>query len=101
MHAWSTRPPCDFAQGDATGKALNVFTPIVVAHKLSPVFVRVAMEEQFSPARTLIESMMPYYEDVDGNFVQQFQSSAFDARFWELYSSPLVTDATFVFARPQ
>jgi hypothetical protein len=99
MHAWSTRPPCDFAQGDATGKALSVFTPIVVAHKLSPAFVRVAMEEQFSPARTLIESMMPYYEDVDGNFVEQFQSSAFDARFWELYLFALLTEERFVFDR--
>jgi hypothetical protein len=99
MHEWSTKPPCDFAQGDATGNALNVFTPIVAAHKLSPAFVRVAMEEQFSPARTLIESMMPYYEDVDGNFVEQFQSSAFDARFWELYVFALLTEERFVFDR--
>jgi len=29
--------------------------------------------------------MMRYHEDVDGNFVQQFQTTGFDARLWELY----------------
>lgn len=29
--------------------------------------------------------MMHYFEDVDGNFIQQFQSDGFDARIWELY----------------
>jgi hypothetical protein len=40
MHDWSKRPPCDFAQGDAAGKALSVFMPIVSAHKLSPASLR-------------------------------------------------------------
>jgi hypothetical protein len=29
--------------------------------------------------------MMCFYEDADGNFVEQFQTTAFDARLWELY----------------
>ena len=29
--------------------------------------------------------MMHWYEDLDGNFVQQFQTTGFDARLWELY----------------
>jgi hypothetical protein len=29
--------------------------------------------------------MMPHFTDVDGNFVEQFQSKGFDARLWELY----------------
>jgi hypothetical protein len=89
MENWSIRPPSDFAQGDEKSQPLNVFIPIVPAHKLHPAFLRVATEEQFSPARALIEAMMPYHEDVDGNFVEQFQSTAFDAvlepsaRRWE------------------
>jgi hypothetical protein len=43
--------------------------------------------------------MMPYYEDVDGNFVQQFQTSAFDARFWELYLFALLNEQGFRFDR--
>jgi len=29
--------------------------------------------------------MMRFYEDTDGNFVEQFQTTAFDACIWELY----------------
>jgi hypothetical protein len=43
--------------------------------------------------------MMHYYEDVDGNFVEQFQSAAFDARFWELYLFALLTEAQFCLDR--
>lgn len=28
---------------------------------------------------------MRWYPDRDGNFIQQFQSEAYDARIWELY----------------
>jgi hypothetical protein len=42
-------------------------------------------EEVFSAARGIIEPMMRWYEDVDGNFIEQFQTTGFDARIWELY----------------
>ena len=29
--------------------------------------------------------MMRWYPDVDGNFIEQFQTSGFNARIWELY----------------
>jgi len=80
MESWSKRPRSDFAQGDETGRALNVFLPIVTAHKLDPAFIQLAAHEQFSPARSLIEAMMPYFADVDGNFIEQFQSTAFEVR---------------------
>lgn len=35
--------------------------------------------------RRLIAAMMRFHEDADGNFVQQFQTTAFDPRIWELY----------------
>ncbi len=28
---------------------------------------------------------MPHFIDIDGNFVQQFQSTGFDSGLWELY----------------
>ncbi len=52
-----------------------------------------------SHARGLIEAMMPYFEDVDGNFIEQFQSTGFDSRFWELYLFALLTEGTYVFDR--
>jgi hypothetical protein len=38
-----------------------------------------------SAARDIIEPMMRWYEDVDGNFIEQFQTTGFDSRIWELY----------------
>ncbi len=32
-----------------------------------------------------MSEMMRHYVDVDGNFVEQFQTTAFDSRIWELY----------------
>lgn len=32
-----------------------------------------------------MSEMMRHFVDVDGNFVQQFQTAAFDSRIWELY----------------
>lgn len=99
VERWSRRPDADFYQGDENLAPVNFFAPIVTPEKQSPAFVRVATAEGFSPAREIIEAMMSYYEDVDGNFVEQFQSTAFDARFWELYLFALLTEAGFVLDR--
>jgi hypothetical protein len=53
--------------------------------KLHPSFVQLADLEGYSPAHGVIEPMMRWYEDADGNFVEQFQTTGFDARIWELY----------------
>jgi len=43
--------------------------------------------------------MMHFFEDVDGNFVEQFQTTAFDARFSELYLFALLTEQRMIFDR--
>src|SRR5262249_26452228 len=99
MGDWSKRPDTDFLQGDEKGTPIDLFLPVGPPGRLSPSFLQVSTREGFSPARALMESMMPYYEDVDGNFVDQFQTTAFDARFWELYLFALLTEQGFVFDR--
>ena len=73
-------------QGDSTKRTVDFFTPLSNAKKpLHPFFKRLAYEDGHSPARSIIELMMRWHEDVDGNFVEQFQTDGFDARTWELY----------------
>lgn len=79
------KPDREFHQGDAPGKPMDFFTRIVPATKLSPTFKILTEAPRYSPARELVEAMMHSYEDADGNFVEQFQTTAFNARFWELY----------------
>ncbi len=73
-----------FPQGDET-LGLDLFTPIVPPEKQHLYFSKLANEDSFIPAKTIINELMPHFVDIDGNFVEQFQSTGFDARLWELY----------------
>lgn len=95
----SACPDSAFEQGDEDGVPLNVFAPVVSGERLNVAFLRLAQGEGFSPARALIEEMMHFFEDVDGNFVEQFQSTALDARFSELYLFALLTEQRMIFDR--
>ncbi|HKS27599.1 MAG TPA: hypothetical protein VJS44_07255 [Pyrinomonadaceae bacterium] len=87
-----------FHQGDEKGEPLDFFTPVVKEEKMSESFKRVFSNEE-RPARGLLAEMMNWYEDVDGNFVQQFQSTGFDARLWELYLYALFNELGYTFNR--
>jgi hypothetical protein len=86
-------------QGDEEGRPIDFFQPVREHERLNPDFIRLATEEGFSPARGIIEPMMRWYEDADGNFVEQFQTTGFDARIWELYLFAAMTEAGFVVDR--
>jgi ribosomal protein L30 len=79
------KPDAAFYQGDAPGRPMDFFTPVVPKERLNPSLKILVTATRYSPARDLIEAMMRFYKDVDGNFVEQFQTTAFNARLWELY----------------
>lgn len=72
-------------QGDVKGEAADFFTPIAPKDRLNPLFEILSKDERYSPARGIIEAMMRWYRDADGNFVEQFQTTGFNPRIWELY----------------
>jgi len=74
----------EFPQGEPV-KGVDLFTPVVPLQKQHPDFVKLASDITFLPARSLINEIAPHFIDVDGNFVEQFQTTGFDARLWELY----------------
>ena len=39
--------------------------------------------------------MMRWHEDADGNLIEQFQTSGFDARIWELYLFAALSEAGY------
>ncbi|RQS48583.1 hypothetical protein DIE00_11395 [Burkholderia sp. Bp8989] len=87
------------AQGDEKGKLVDFFFPVVPKEKLNPDFATISTLEGYSPAVELVKVMMRWYEDADGNFVEQFQTTGFDARLWELYLFAMLVEAGFVFDR--
>jgi len=85
-----------FPQGGPKNK-FDFFAPVVQLAKQHPFFVRLSSEESFLPAKRIISEMMPHFIDIDGNFVEQFQTSGFDSRLWELYlNSYLVEEQLFI-----
>ncbi|WP_454622003.1 hypothetical protein [Bradyrhizobium cenepequi] len=85
MHALAEAPDAEFHQGDSERTPVDFFTPLVPAERLHPTFRVLTSEERYSPARDLIAAMMRFHENADGNFVEQFQTTGFDPRLWELH----------------
>lgn len=88
-------------QGDEKGTPIEFFQPIVTDEKINPGFSLLVSNKMFSPARGIIEPMMRWHEDADGNFIEQFQSTGFDARLWELYLFAMLQEAKFGIGRPE
>ena len=84
-----------FEQGDEINKGVDLFTPIVVSNKMHPYFKRLNEDIQFQPAKKILIEASRYFEDIDNNFVEQFQSKGFDARLWELYLFCFFTEQNF------
>lgn len=83
-------------QGDEVGGPVDFFSPVHAPERLHADFLRVISAAEFSPARGIIEPMMRWHEDLDGNFVEQFQSTEFDQRIWELYLFAMLTELGYV-----
>ena len=75
----------EYYQGDEEGEPLDFFQPRSARERLHPAFLMLLEDDGFVAARGIVGPMMHWYEDPDGNFIEQFQTVAFDARLWELY----------------
>ena len=63
----------------------SLFVPIVQPEKLNPHFQLLVDAPSYHPTRNMLELIYQDFDDPDGNFLQQFQTTGFDARFFELY----------------
>jgi len=82
-------------QGHNSQPTMDLFKPIVPAVRQHIYFQRLISHSSFRGARKAINEMMPHFVDVDGNFVQQFQSDGFDSRVWELYLFAMLKESGF------
>ncbi len=82
----------------------NLFSPIVEEAKLNPFYKLILENPTSEPARIMMELIFQDFSDVDGNFVEQFQTTGFDARIFELYLNACFASDGFKiqrdFARP-
>ncbi len=75
----------EFPQYDVSRKKNVLFDVVVDQARLSKHFTLLANTPHHQAARGIIREIGYALADVDGNFVEQFQSSAFNARLFELY----------------
>lgn len=65
---------------------VDFFTPLSGTQgRLDPLFDELINNPMHLSAKNIIEPMMRWYEDADGNFIEQFQTTGFKQRIWELY----------------
>ena len=65
--------------------AKDLFDVIVPNEKLNETFMRICSSPQSVAARLMLNDIFQDFEDPDGNFIEQFQTNGFNARFFELY----------------
>jgi hypothetical protein len=63
----------------------SLFDLVVPAESVHPSFKTLRTMEGSCCARGMLDNIYQSFEDPDGNFVEQFQTTGFDARFFELY----------------
>jgi hypothetical protein len=80
-------------------KPSDLFSPLASEDRLHPSFNHVRVENAAEPARIMMNHVYRDLPDPDGNFAQQFQTSGFDARTFELYLYAYLTSARYAVRR--
>lgn len=63
----------------------TLFGPIVPSTKLHPLFEQLRTSPGSESARWMLDDVYQSFNDPEGNFLEQFQTTGFDARYFELY----------------
>lgn len=86
-------------QGE-TSEGVDLFTSVEKEEKQHPHFKLLKNGVHFYPARKILSEVSRFFDDIDGNFIQQFQAvNGFDARIWEIYLFCLLTEEKFQLIR--
>ncbi|WP_210711714.1 hypothetical protein [Pseudomonas sp. MWU349] len=67
--------------------------------KLHSQYVALKKSPAFKPARTILRSIQKTFTDPDGNFVEQFQTTGFDQKTFELFLNELFISQGFAVDR--
>lgn len=99
MELHSNEGKVEFSQGVITRKKHLIFEALVDEISMPTDYKLLIESDLFSPARELIQEIAYSFEDPDGNYIEQFQSTGFNARLWELYLYALFHELDFTINR--
>lgn len=78
----------------------DIFADLNHKNNLHPNFIHLRDHFSLEAAKTVLSEISYHYKDIDGNFIEQFQSkNGFDARVWELYLFCFFREQYFSFKR--
>lgn len=81
-------------------KFFDLFKSLKDKGQLHPHYELLKNNGAYSSAKEAIKEVSYHYKDIDGNFIDQFQSkNGFDARIWELYLYCFFKEQKFSFHR--
>jgi hypothetical protein len=97
LSSYKDIPDAVFPQENALppGNTCDLLTPKVPDEKLFAHFKTLIGSREYSAAAQLLKEFCPVFTDVDGNFVEQFQTTGFNARLWELYLDRMLKEQDF------
>jgi len=78
----------------------GLFSPVVPEDRWHPDFRALREESPREPARRSMEGVFARMGDRDGNFREQFQTTGFDSRVWELYLYAALEDVGLEIRQP-
>lgn len=74
--------------------AVNLFSSLGRPdEQLHPHFLTLRDHKGYASAKALLEELQASFDDIDGNFVEQFQTTGFDSRTFELFLYALFQSA--------
>lgn len=78
-----------------SNKVFDIYKQVVPSEKTNDYFKSLNLP-QHSPAKEVIREIAFMFKDKDGNFIQQFQSTGFNARLFELYMFAFLNEEQFI-----
>ena len=76
-------------------RGIDLFESVRAETELHPGFRNIRDHPLWAPARAVLREVFAEFPDPDGNFVEQFQTSGFNARIFEIYLFALFREANF------
>src|SRR5437667_4595816 len=77
----------------------TLFDPIASSRKLHPDFECLRTWPGAEPTRWMLDDVYQTFTDPEGNFLEQFQTTGFDARCFELYLFAYLSRSGFAVER--
>jgi hypothetical protein len=96
---WTLKGTKSVPQGGSP-EGLDLFSVVISEEKIHPHFDKLNNFPSFIAAKKIISEVCRFFNDIDGNFIEQFQSmNGFDSRLWEIYLYCYFAEEYFLFNR--